>query len=83
MSNNMAAPGGQADPELQQFLAIEGQKAKFQQLIHNLTDICWETCVQKIGNKLESRQQTCLSNCVERFLDTSNFIINRLSQRGS
>lgn len=73
----------QADPELQRFLAIEGQKAKFQQHVHNLTDICWEKCVDKTSSKLESKQQTCLTNCVERFIDSSNFIINRLSQKGS
>lgn len=78
----MASPD-QADPELQRFLAVEGQKAKFQQHVHNLTEMCWEKCIDKTGAKLESRQQSCLSNCVERFIDTSNFILNRLSQKGS
>ena len=73
----------QADPELQQFMAIEGQKAKFQQHVHNLTDICWEKCIDKTGSKLESRQHSCITNCVERFIDSSNFIINRLSNRGT
>ena len=73
---------GQADPELQQFLAVEGQKARFQSHVHNLTDMCWDKCVDKVGSKLESRTETCLLNCVERFIDTSNFVINRLSQKG-
>ena len=72
----------QMDAEMQRFIAIETQKAKFQQHVHNLTEICWDKCVEKTGNKLESKQQSCLGNCVERFLDTSNFVINRLSQKG-
>ena len=74
---------GGMDPELQQFMAVEQQKAQFQQQVHSLTERCWDKCVEKTGAKLESKQQSCLSNCVERFLDSSNFIINRLSQRGS
>ena len=71
----------QVDPELQSFIAIEGQKAKFQQHVHSITNMCWDKCIVKTGSKLEAKQQSCLTNCVERFLDTSNFIINRLSQR--
>uniref|UniRef100_T2MJ00 Mitochondrial import inner membrane translocase subunit n=1 Tax=Hydra vulgaris TaxID=6087 RepID=T2MJ00_HYDVU len=75
------AGNDQMDAELQRFLAIEGQKAKFQQHVHNLTDICWDKCIEKSGSKLESKQQACLSNCVGRFIDVSNFVINRLSQK--
>lgn len=78
----MASPD-KMDPELQRFLAVEGQKAKFQQHVHNLANVCWEKCIDKTGAKLESKQQTCIVNCVERFIDTSNFVINRLSQKGN
>lgn len=67
------------DPELARMLQIEGQKAKFQSLVHNLTDQCWEKCMpDKPGNKLDSKTETCLVNCVERFLDTSSFVVRRL-----
>ena len=76
--SNQQAP----DPELQKFLMVERQKAQIQEQIHNLTDVCWEKCIDKVGAKLESKQQSCITNCVERFFDTSNFIVNRISTKG-
>lgn len=30
-----------ADPQLQQFIEIESQKQTFQQLVHQMTEVCW------------------------------------------
>ncbi|GCC34564.1 mitochondrial import inner membrane translocase subunit Tim8 A [Chiloscyllium punctatum] len=69
-----------ADPHLQQFIEVESQKQKFQQLVHGLTELCWDKCMDKPGPRLDSRTETCFVNCVERFIDTSQFILNRLEQ---
>ena len=69
------------DPELQRMLAMETQQAKFMRDVHRFTDICWERCIDKPGNKLESKNETCLKNCLERFIDTSNFVISRLEKK--
>lgn len=72
------------DPELTRMLQIEGQKAKFQSLVHNLTAQCWDMCIpDKPGNKLDSKTENCLVNCVERFLDTSTFVVRRLESQSS
>ena len=72
--------GGQAaDPQIQRLVEIETQKARFQALVHNLTDICWEKCIDRPAARLDSRAETCIVNCVERFIDTSNYVVNRLS----
>lgn len=68
------------DAELQQFLLIERERAKIQAQIHEFSDICWEKCMDKPGSKLDSRTETCLSNCVDRFIDVSLLIANRFSQ---
>ena len=53
-------------------------------LVHGLTERCWDTCVvDRPSTRLDSRTQSCLTNCVERFLDTSNFIINRMEKSAS
>ena len=52
--------------ELQEFLQVEQQRAKFQGQISNLTDKCWENCVGKPGTKLSGGEQSCISNCVNR-----------------
>ena len=70
------------DPKLQQFLEVETQKQRFQQLVHGLTDQCWELCVGNPGPRLDKKTEACLTNCVERFIDTSNYIVNRLEKEG-
>uniref|UniRef100_A0A8K9V2C5 Mitochondrial import inner membrane translocase subunit n=4 Tax=Oncorhynchus TaxID=8016 RepID=A0A8K9V2C5_ONCMY len=77
---NMENQGATADPQLQQFIEIESQKQRFQQLVHQMTEVCWEKCMDKPGPKLDSRTEICFVNCVERFIDTSQFILNRLEQ---
>jgi len=68
---------------MQRFIEAETQRQRFQQLIHTLTSDCWDTCVTGTpGQTLDRRTETCLSNCVERFIDASNFIVNRLEKEG-
>lgn len=41
----MEAPSGGglggADPQLQRFIEVETQKQRFQQLVHQMTELCW------------------------------------------
>ncbi|KAI3630781.1 hypothetical protein MIR68_003913 [Amoeboaphelidium protococcarum] len=77
-----------AQKELQQFLLMEQQKAKFQQQVHTFTSMCWEKCpigsvsAWKLGSKLDKADVDCLGNCVERFLDTGALLLKRLEQYG-
>lgn len=48
--------------------------------IHNFMEVCWDKCVDKPGSKLDSRTETCLANCVNRFIDTTLSITNRFAQ---
>lgn len=48
--------------------------------IHEFNDICWEKCMDKPGSKIDSRTETCLNNCVDRFIDVSLLITNRFAQ---
>nr|XP_004667552.2 mitochondrial import inner membrane translocase subunit Tim8 A-like [Jaculus jaculus] len=66
------------DPELQRFLDAETQKQRAQRLIHQMTELCWDKCVDRLGPRLDGRAEACLVNCVESFLDTSHFILSRL-----
>jgi len=71
------------DPQVQRFLEAETQRQRFQQLVHSLTSDCWDTCITKApGAKLDRGTETCIVNCVERFIDTSNYIVNRLEKEG-
>ncbi|KAL7645028.1 UNVERIFIED_CONTAM: hypothetical protein RMT77_003398 [Armadillidium vulgare] len=72
--------GRGGDAELQQFIAKEQQKAQLQAMIHRMNEMCWDTCVGTPESKLNSRTETCIANCVERFIDSSLFITNRFAQ---
>ncbi len=74
------AGGDKVDQELQAFIQMESEKAKFQAQIHNYTDVCWEKCVDKPGKNLDGKTEACLQNCVERFIDTTLFIAERFQK---
>lgn len=75
--------GALADPSVQRFINAETQKQRFQQLVHSLTEQCWETCLVGMpGQKMNRKTEMCFENCVDRFLDTSNFVVNRLEKEG-
>ncbi|TVY71562.1 Mitochondrial import inner membrane translocase subunit TIM8, partial [Lachnellula suecica] len=68
--------------ELQQFVVNESQKARIQQSVHNLTDICWKKCVTGSirSGKLEKGEESCAQNCVDRFLDANMTVIKHLDR---
>lgn len=74
--------GPKFDPEVARMIEVESQKARFTQNAYQFTDVCWDKCMDKIPNRMDSRTEACLSNCVERFLDTTHFVLNRLGSMG-
>lgn len=66
--------------ELQQFIVNETQKARIQQSVHSLTDVCWKKCVTGTirSGKLDKGEETCAQNCVNRFLDANMTVIKHL-----
>ncbi|KFM72307.1 Mitochondrial import inner membrane translocase subunit Tim8 A, partial [Stegodyphus mimosarum] len=71
------------DKDLERFIEEENQKQRFQQLVNELNDKCWDICLDKPGQRLDSKTETCLTNCVNRFIDASTFILKRLEKVGS
>jgi len=68
--------------DMQQFIQAETAKSQVQNLIHDLNEKCWDTCVDgKPGNKLDGRTESCIKNCVERFIDTNLLILERFERK--
>ncbi|KAK1922689.1 mitochondrial import inner membrane translocase subunit TIM8 [Papiliotrema laurentii] len=68
--------------ELEQFLEQEQQKAKLQATVHELTDTCWKKCITGgISTKFSKSEASCLENCVDRFLDSSLYIVRQIEQQ--
>jgi len=74
---------GAGDPQaaLRAALQQEQQKAVVQAAIAKLTELCWDTCVARPEAKLSSSEQTCIANCAERYLDTSMFVMGRMTKQ--
>lgn len=67
--------------ELQRFLQQEQAKAQLQQTVTQLTSTCWDKCIGTPGRYLGSREEACLSDCAKRFLETTQFIMQRAQQQ--
>ncbi|RJE22134.1 hypothetical protein PHISCL_05531 [Aspergillus sclerotialis] len=66
--------------ELNQFLASEAQKSTIQQSVHHLTDACWKKCITSrvTAGRLDSSEESCAQNCVERWMDTNLAVLKHL-----
>lgn len=74
---------GMEDKELQEFLMKEQQQAIFRTAISKMTDQCWEKCFPGApGKSLDGKAENCITNCVERFIDTSLHLTQRMQQLG-
>ncbi|THU94848.1 hypothetical protein K435DRAFT_667492, partial [Dendrothele bispora CBS 962.96] len=68
--------------ELAAFLEKEQTQAKLHSTVHTFTTMCWDKCVTSTPSTRFSRgEESCLMNCVDRFLDSSIFLVNQISQR--
>lgn len=65
--------------EIMTFLESENSKQKVQMSIHQFTNMCFSNCILSINNsELSAQENQCLTNCVNRFLDTNIRIVKGL-----
>ncbi|KAL4069495.1 Tim10/DDP family zinc finger-domain-containing protein [Scleroderma citrinum] len=68
--------------ELATFLEREQAHARVNESVRNLTSMCWDKCITSTpGSRFARGEEGCLANCVERFLDTSLFIVNQVQRQ--
>jgi len=65
---------------LQRFIQAETERQRFQNVIHEINEKCWDVCMGKPSNKLDGTTTGCLQNCVARFIDT-NVVVTQLMER--
>ena len=46
-----------------------------------VAQVCWDKCMGTPGSYLVSREQACFDNCAKRFLETTQFIIQRFQAK--
>ncbi|KCV71445.1 hypothetical protein H696_02392 [Fonticula alba] len=65
--------------ELQRLLQERQSLSIFEEATLHYTSLCFDKCIGRIGTKLDSSEQTCLSNCVERFFDVSESVLYHIA----
>ncbi|KAF8150556.1 Tim10/DDP family zinc finger-domain-containing protein [Crassisporium funariophilum] len=48
--------------------------ANAQELMNKASERCFTKCVTKPGESLSSSEQTCLSRCLDRYMDAFNIV---------
>jgi len=68
--------------QLQMFIQTETQKSNIQKTVHELTETCFKKCITGSisSGKLASKEETCMSNCVNRFMDSNLAMLKHLEQ---
>lgn len=67
--------------DIMQFIESENSKSKVQMSIHNFTDMCFKKCNTNkpiTSGTLDSSEEQCLTNCLNRFLDTNIKVVQAL-----
>ena len=51
------------------------------QMIATLTDVCWDKCISSPGSYLSGKETSCLENCTKRFVEATQFIMQRAQHK--
>mmetsp|Transcript_15939 Transcript_15939/g.28377 ORF Transcript_15939/g.28377 Transcript_15939/m.28377 type:complete len:126 (-) Transcript_15939:315-692(-) len=83
MGSSMGSGMTGMDSQMQLRLALqqEQQKAMALEAISKITELCWDVCVSRPDSKLSSSEQSCLSNCSKRYIDTTMFVGQRMKRQ--
>ncbi|KAH8176237.1 tim10/DDP family zinc finger domain-containing protein [Sarocladium implicatum] len=68
--------------QLMQKVQVEAQTANLRMLLEKIQENCFEKCVPKPGSSLSSGEQTCVTTCMEKYMQAWNQVnsafINRV-----
>ncbi|PAA53890.1 hypothetical protein BOX15_Mlig006824g2 [Macrostomum lignano] len=75
-----SSSGGTA--EFQQQVQQQMLVAELQRRIGQLSGLCWEKCMTAYPKySISSREENCVTNCAERYLDVSSLIAEGLAKK--
>ncbi|ETV94827.1 hypothetical protein H310_11493 [Aphanomyces invadans] len=60
----------------------EVQQQGLQELTQAVQEKCFNKCITRPQERLDSKQQQCLSLCIERYIDTMKVVSASMMQRG-
>mmetsp|Transcript_6982 Transcript_6982/g.12817 ORF Transcript_6982/g.12817 Transcript_6982/m.12817 type:complete len:82 (+) Transcript_6982:212-457(+) len=77
----MSNQEGAVSPQMLSFLEQEKKKAAVNEIIGKLTNICWDKCMSTPGRKLSYSEEQCLSNCAQRFFESSQILLQKIGEK--
>lgn len=73
----------ESDPDLARFIAEQEQASRMKKIAEKLTNDCWDLCVTNPNvSRLDTKTEGCLVNCVDRFIDTSSYVMQAFASKG-
>lgn len=67
--------------EVKKQISAEIAAATIQELVEDMTEKCFASCIKKPGASLDSYEQRCLGNCMDRFIDSYNLVSRIFTSR--
>lgn len=55
--------------------------ANAQEMLSKMTEKCFKKCINKPGKALDGSEQRCITQCMDRFLDTWNLVSRTYGNR--
>lgn len=55
--------------------------ANAQEMLSKMTEKCFKKCISKPGKALDGSEQRCITQCMDRFLDTWNLVSRTYGNR--
>lgn len=55
--------------------------ANAQEMLSKMTEKCFKKCISKPGKSLDGTEQRCITQCMDRFLDTWNLVSRTYGNR--
>lgn len=83
------SPTGSSDikTRLQTAITTQSNLINAKYLIQKINENCFEHCVPEPGASLSSKEQTCLSTCMEKYIEAWNVVsksyVGRLQKEGA
>lgn len=75
------AHGQQEKGELMSQVKQQIALANAQEMLSKMTEKCFKKCISKPGKALDGSEQRCITQCMDRFLDTWNLVSRTYGNR--
>ncbi|PWN47667.1 hypothetical protein IE53DRAFT_390198 [Violaceomyces palustris] len=83
LSGVKGANAAEKKEAIKQQVSSELAMANAQQLITKATEKCYTKCVTSPGSSLSSKEETCITRCLERYFEAFNIVSSTYVRRVS